>query len=96
MGCKFYGVHITQGSVADLTNVSVMRGKGEGIVVNGLHSMVKCRNCKLQHNEGTGVSVVLCGRCLSFILFITAQQLTSDSRADIQECDLRFNKLGPL
>lgn len=37
-----------------------------------------CRNCKLQHNEGTGVSVMLGGR------------------ADIQECDLRFNKLGPL
>lgn len=32
----------------------------------------------MQHNEGTGLSVILGGR------------------ADIQECDLRFNKLGPL
>ena len=93
---KYFGVHLTQGSVAELSNVSVSKNKGEGIVVNGVGSNVTCRfvlrtrfifeilfyragrHCKVQHNAGTGISVML------------------GARADIQESDLRFNKLGPL
>jgi hypothetical protein len=54
------------------------------VVVVGIHicdfgALISTRrHCKVQHNAGTGVSVML------------------GARADIQECDLRFNKLGPL
>jgi hypothetical protein len=48
------------------------------LVHKSMHLTTPPRNCKVQHNIGTGVSVMLGGR------------------ADIQECDLRFNKLGPL
>ncbi len=34
---------MTQGSVAELSNVSVSKNKGEGIVVNGVGSNVTCR-----------------------------------------------------
>jgi hypothetical protein len=40
---QFFGVHLTQGSVVELSNVSVSKNKGEGIVVNGVGSNVTCR-----------------------------------------------------
>ena len=38
-----FGLHITQGSVVELSNVSVIKNKGEGVVVNGVGSLVTCR-----------------------------------------------------
>ena len=40
---QYFGVHLTQGSVVELSNVSVSKNKGEGIVVNGVGSNVTCR-----------------------------------------------------
>ena len=42
---KIFGVHVTQGSVAELSNVSVSKNLGEGVVINGVGSFVSCRYC---------------------------------------------------